>query len=194
MIKAGDTAENPIAGVRVKILKTQLETNGNGFQVEYFYRPHSGQDLPAHYHLWWDETFEVLAGTCTYMLDGTEHHAKAGDKFTLPARKSHIHPWNTGDQELHIIQTDTFEHASPEAVIDTLNTVASQYGLARDGKVGKDGRPNPLQLAVMLQTLNKHGGYLASSSPAVQGVLVGVLGSIGQLMGYKASYPQYTGD
>jgi mannose-6-phosphate isomerase-like protein (cupin superfamily) len=194
MIKAGSVFENPQSGLRVIMLKTQVETNGNGFQAEFFMRPHSGQDFPAHYHLWWDEKFEILAGTCAYIVDNIQHTAKAGDIVTLPAKKSHIHPWNTGNTELHMIQTDTFEHASSDAVIDTLNTISTQYGLARDGKVGKDGKPNLLQLAVMIQKLLKHGGYLAGTPPVVQQFLFGVLGTVGRAMGYKASYPQYTGD
>ncbi len=191
MIKAGYAIENPQAGVRAVVLKTQAETQGNGFQVEYFYRPYSGQDLPAHYHLWWEEKFEILSGTCTYSLDGVQNTAKAGDSIILPAGKAHIHPWNTGDEALHVIQTDTFEHASPEAVIDTLNTIVTQYGLAQDGKVGKDGKPNALQLAVSMQVLLKHGGYLAGMPPAVQNVMFGVLGALGRALGYRASYPKY---
>lgn len=194
MIKAGDVFINPQAGIRAVVLKTQTETNATGFQAEYFMRPKSGQDLPAHYHLWWNENFEILAGTCTYILNGVQKTAKAGDTVALPSNQSHIHPWNTGDTELHMIQTDIFDHASAEAVIDTLNTVATQYGLARDGKVGKDGKPNALQLAVMMQTLMKHGGYLAGMPPAAQHILFGILGGIGQAVGYKATYPQYTGD
>src|SRR5579871_373159 len=111
MIKAGDVFLNPQAGIRAVILKTQTETNGTGFQAEYFMNPKSGQDLPAHYHVWWTENFEILAGTCTYMLNGVQHTAKAGDTVALPANQSHIHPWNTGDVELHMIQTDIFDHA-----------------------------------------------------------------------------------
>lgn len=191
MIEAGFTAENPQAGVRAVVLKTHHETQGNGFQVEYFYRAHSGQDLPAHFHLWWEEKFEILAGSCTYRLGGSEYSAKAGDTVTLPARVSHIHPWNTGDEELHMIQTDTFERPSSEAVIDTLNTIATQYGLVRDGKVGSDGKPKPLQMAVSMQTLLKHGGYLAGLPPMAQKVLFGLLGRIGHALGYRSSYPQY---
>jgi len=194
MIKAGAVFENPQAGIRAVILATQAENNGSGFKVEYFMRPQSGQDLPAHYHLWWEEKFEVLSGTCTYLLDNVQKNAKAGDTITLPAKKAHIHPWNTGNTELHMIQTDVFEHNSADAVIDTLNTIATQYGLARDGKVGKDGKPSPLQLAVAMQTLLKHGGYLAGTSPAAQNIMFGILGGIGRTMGYKASYPKYTGD
>ena len=194
MIKVGAVFENPQAGIRAIILKTQVETNGSGFQAEYFMRPQSGQDLPAHYHLWWDEKFEILSGTCTYLLDNVQHTATAGDIITFPAKKSHIHPWNTGDTDLHMIQTDVFEHASADAVIDTLNTIATQYGLARDGKLGKDGKAKPLQLAVMMQTLLKHGGYLAGTPPAAQRLMFSVLGGVGSAMGYKASYPQYTGD
>lgn len=90
-----------------------------------------------------------------------------------------------------MIQTDTFEHSSPEAVIDTLNTIATQYGLVRDGKVGSDGQPTPLQLAVSMQTLLKHGGYLAGLPPFLQTVLFGLLGHIGHALGYRASYPEY---
>lgn len=191
MIKAGYEIENPQSGVRAIVLKTQSETQGNGFQVEYFYRPQSGQDLPAHYHMWWEEQFEILSGTCTYVLEGVEYTAKTGDTIVLPARKAHIHPWNTGDEELHVIQTDTFEHTSPEAVIDTLNTITTQYGLAQDGKIGKDGKPNALQLAVSMQVLLKHGGYLADMPPALQKVLFGILGGLGRTLGYRSIYPKY---
>ena len=194
MIKSGAVFENPQAGIRAVIIKTQVETDGNGFQAEYFMSPQSGQDLPAHYHLWWTEKFEILSGSCTYMLDNVQQTAKAGDTITLPAKKTHIHPWNTGNTELHMMQTDVFEHSSADAVIDTLNTIATQYGLARDGKIGKDGKAKPLQLAVMMQTLLKHGGYLAGTPPAAQKFMFGILGGIGRAMGYKASYPQYVGD
>ncbi|MBX3004053.1 MAG: cupin domain-containing protein [Anaerolineales bacterium] len=191
MIEAGFVAENPQAGVRAVVGKTQKETQGNGFQIEYFYRAHSGQDLPAHLHMWWEEKFEILSGSCTYQLDSKQYVAKAGDTVILPAKKAHIHPWNTGDEELHMIQTDTFEHASPEAVIDTLNTIATQYGLARDGKVDAKGNPSPLQLAVSMQSLLKHGGYLAGPPPVAQKVLFGLLGGIGYALGYRSSYPEY---
>lgn len=191
MIEAGFVAENPQAGVRAVVLKAQNETQGNGFQIEYFYRAHSGQDLPAHFHMAWEEKFEILAGSCTYVLEGKEYFAEAGDTITLPAKKAHIHPWNTGDEELHMIQTDTFEYPSPEAVIDTLNTIATQYGLARDGKVGSDGKPHPLQLAVSMQTLLKHGGYLAGMPPVAQRAIFGLLGHIGHAFGYRSSYAEY---
>jgi len=194
MIKAGAIFENPQLGIRATIIKTQVETNNTGFQAEYVMNPKSGQDLPAHYHLWWEERFEVVAGTCTYLLENVQHTAKAGDTVIFSAKKSHIHPWNTGDSTLHMIQTDVFEHPSADAVIDTLNTIATQYGLGRDGKLGKDGKAAPLQLAVMMQILLKHGGYLAGAPPVAQQILFGILGSIGSAMGYKASYPQYTGD
>src|SRR5690349_11455659 len=139
MVKIGDIAENPLTGVKVTVLKSHREMAGKGFQVEYQIRAHSGKDLPEHYHLWWDEKFEILQGTCSYQLDGKLHQAIAGDSFVLRAKKPHIHPWNTGSEELRLVQTDTFEFASDAAVIDTLETTASQYGLARDGKVGKDG-------------------------------------------------------
>jgi hypothetical protein len=77
-----------------------------------------------------------------------------------------------------------------EAILETT------FGLARAGKTTKQGIPkNPLQLAVLLD--ETRGMFYSSRVPvAVQEAflaLLGVLASVGRLLGYKARYPEYSG-
>lgn len=192
MIRAGDVTENPILGIRILLCKTEVETGGTGFELEYFIQPHAGRESVGHLHQWWTEQFEILSGSARYVLGGKELTAPPGAVLLFPPNITHIHPWNDGAHELHMRQIDRFDHPSPAAVRDTLNVYATLYGLARAGKVNKAGLPNPLQLAVMLHRLQRHGGYIAGIPPVVQRGLFGGLAGIGRVLGYQPSYPTYT--
>lgn len=192
MLHVGDSIENPVLGIRILLCKLADETGGTGFELEYFVRPHAGRESVAHLHQWWTEEFTILAGTARYKLGGQEHAAQAGDVLVFPRGIPHIHPWNVGATELHMRQIDRFDHPSPVAVQDTLKVYATLYGLARSGKVNRAGLPNPLQLAVMMERLQRHGAYLGGLPPLAQRVLFGALGRIGRAVGYQPSYAEYT--
>jgi len=192
MLQAGDSIENPILGIRILLCKTEAETGGTGFEIEYFIKPHAGRDPAAHLHQWWTEEFAILVGSARYMLAGKEQTAQAGDVLVFPSGIPHIHPWNVGDTELYMRQIDRFDHPSPVAVRDTLNVYATLYGLARAGKVNRAGLPHLLQLAVMMERLQHHGGYLGGLPPLIQRGLFGGLAVLGRACGYQPSYPEYT--
>jgi len=65
------------------------------------------------------------------------------------------------------------------------------YGLGQDGKVNQDGMPNPLQFALILKKFQPHA-YVAGIPIPVQHLLFGILAGIGRVMGYRATYPQYS--
>jgi hypothetical protein len=72
---------------------------------------------------------------------------------------------------------------------------ATIAGLAREGKVNLRGElKNPLQLAATLKTLNKYGGYDAKLPRRVQDTLAATLGSLAEVLGYRAVYPQFVGE
>ena len=192
MINAGDRLTNPVLGIQMLLCKTEIETGGNGFEIEYFIKPHAGRESVAHLHQWWTEQFEILAGSARYVLAGKEQTASAGAVLQFPSGIPHIHPWNDGPTELHMRQIDRFDHPSPAAVRDTLNVYATLYGLARAGKVNRAGLPNMLQLAVMLRYLQPYGAYLGGIPPLVQRGLFGGLAVVGRAFGYQPSYPAYT--
>ncbi len=195
MIHAGFTIENPITESRVIVLRGNDETSGTGWLLEAHSVPHADPDIPEHLHLTWTETFEIVAGTAFYELDGVRKRAEAGDSFVVRPRQRHVHPWNAGETELVYTQLDEFDPPDPQATQDVLGVFATVAGLAREGKVSKRGTPkNPLQLAAMLKTLNKHGGYDAKFPIQMQQMLTFTLGSFAEKLGYRAVYPRYVQD
>lgn len=64
------------------------------------------------------------------------------------------------------------------------------YGLSRYGKVDENGVPPLLQTAIICRT---YENYLPSPPIWLQKALFAVLAPVGRLMGYRASYPEYSG-
>jgi hypothetical protein len=59
----------------------------------------------------------------------------------MQAGVPHVHPWNTGTDEMVYRQTNDFEATTPGAVREGLGALATLKGLAREGRVGKRGLP-----------------------------------------------------
>lgn len=195
MIRAGFTVENPITHSRTVVIESDLETQGMGWLIQVHCVPESGPDIAEHYHKDWTETFEIISGTAYYKLNGVQKMAQAGEKIVMPPGQLQIHPWNAGAGEMVYRQRNQFAKANPQAVQDVLGVFATVAGLAREGKVGADGRPkNPFQAAVTLRTLVKYGGYDASIPANTQYFLGATLGAFADLFGYKAVLPQYVGE
>ena len=74
----------------MEILETAEMTGGAHTRVRLVFKP-GGSRVPPHRHLLQDETYEVLSGTITYMLDRKIHQAPAGTTFTLPKGGIHEH-------------------------------------------------------------------------------------------------------
>ena len=194
MIRPGFTIESPLTKSRTVVIESDAETKGMGWVLEIHTVPHGGIDVPEHLHTHWTETFEILSGSAHYKLDGVRSTIGAGEKFVVQPGHLHVHPWNAGETEMVYRQTNVFDQPSPQAVQDVLGVFATRADLARAGKVDAQGRPtNIFQLAVTVRTLNRHGGYDARSSMAVQNFIGGTLGRLGALLGYKAVDPKYAG-
>ena len=84
MAKAGQTFENPVTGERMVFNKTAYESNGTALDIEFFVKPNSGQGLAAHFHPYFAERVEIIAGSAHYKLGRTELPANAGD-MVMPA-------------------------------------------------------------------------------------------------------------
>jgi hypothetical protein len=66
------------------------------------------------------------------------------------------------------------------------------FGLGRDGKLNPKGNPNPVQLAVIGREFAEEGR--ATRPPAaVQRMVLAPLAALGRLLGYRGTYPQYSG-
>ena len=86
MVHAGQELTG--SGNYLRFIRTAAETDGELLEMESTYR--EGAGLPAaHFHPAQDESFEVLEGTVTTIIDGVETSHAAGETFQVPAGAVH---------------------------------------------------------------------------------------------------------
>jgi len=188
LIRIEDVLDDPITGTHVKFIKL----GPDGFVVEQTIVPHKTKSTLNHFHKSWTETFEIISGVCSCNVAGQVYNGGPGDVFVVKPGQTHIHPWNTGDAELHFRQTDTFDPVDDMAAVNTFLGFSTMFGLAREGKTSADGTPrNPLQLMVILELFRLHGGYLADVPVPAQDILMGLGAKLGRILGYRAWYEHY---
>jgi hypothetical protein len=121
-----------------------------------------------------------------------EHRFTRGESIIMPPGVPHVHPWNTGSDQMVFRHTNDFGATTPEALTDVLGAFATMFGLAREGKVGKRGLPkNPLQLAATARTLTKHRNFDAAIPIPLQLAVSATLGRLAEALGYRGVYDRY---
>jgi quercetin dioxygenase-like cupin family protein len=188
MAQERKAVENPVTGEKIVYRKTASETNGQLLQFDYFMKPHSkGLATIAHTQPKLEQRMEVLSGTMTYSKGKSKEKKTLpkGQKIVIPLNEPHS-LWNEGEEELHILD----EYSPPLNIQKFFETM---YGLARDGKVNKNGLPNLMQLAVLASYYKDEVGAGSSSQKflfAVSRLFV----PIAKSRGYKPWYPKYSGE
>jgi len=179
--------ENPVTGERIIFRKTASETNGALLQFDYFCKPHSkGTASLRHKHPKLEEQFVVAEGTMSYTLGDTKmKRLELGAKVVVARGEPHA-LWNEEDEELQV-STECRPAMSIEKFFETM------YGLAKDGKTNKSGIPGLLQTAVIFRGFKDE---VAAGTPATKlfAALSVVLAPIGRSRGYRAWYPEYSGE
>lgn len=144
MARRGDIIDNPVTKERVVWHETTADTGGRRARFEVITGPGGG--VAEHVHAVGEERFEVLAGRIAIRQDGDERLYGPGERVVVPAGTPHA--WrNAGDEELRIMV-----ELEPPGSFEPL--IEATFGLARAGRVGPDGLPGPLDLAVLVR---RHG-------------------------------------
>ena len=182
MAKAGEEVYNPRQKDRIVFKQTARETGGRLLRVDMFASPGAASP-PEHIHLRQEERFETVSGVLRARVDGQERTLGAGEAMVVPAGTSHTW-WIDGEEDAHVLLE--FRPA-----LNTETFFETMYGLVRDGKVGEDGVPPLLQVALISSAYEI---YLPRPPVAMQKALFAVLVPVGKLMGYRASYPEYSGE
>ena len=190
-ITSGTWIENPVMGQRSLLVKLPAETGGHYFEMEYICQPFTGRNaIPAHYHPTYTERFEILSGRARYLLGKEEHTAAPGDKLVFPPRIVHIHPWSDSNEELCVRMFSEAEPADLKGLNANINTGITLYGLAKDGKVNKEGLPSFWQQAVSGESILPGACPAGLSIPAAR-LILGFFAMIGRAAGYRVSYDAY---
>jgi mannose-6-phosphate isomerase-like protein (cupin superfamily) len=168
---------NPIAGERIKLRSAAADR----LQIEVRARP-GGLRPPLHLHRRSAESFEVIEGRMTLILDGSEEVLGPGDRREAPARTAHTW-WNSGDGDLRFL-CDFRPAGQMQSFFETL------CGLAVDGRMDAAGQPAFLQIAASAPLWDT---YLAGPPLLAQRALFFMLAPVAWAAGYRARYPRYEG-
>ncbi|MER3445037.1 MAG: hypothetical protein C4333_13350 [Meiothermus sp.] len=137
MAVPGQVLSDPTTRTRLLVRRTARDSGGRALELEVFYPLGAGREANRpHFHRTFEEGFEVLAGAATYVLNGKEHTAQAGEGFRIPRGAAHLNPWNAGPEPLHLrqlIELDPPDRRTLEAFEDFFETL---FGLAREGRTG----------------------------------------------------------
>lgn len=145
------------------LLESADESGGARSLLEIELSP-GGKNKP-HRHLTYAERFEVLEGTLTVQLEGTDHRLGPGESALAPAGSLHNFVNETGGTVRYLVEL-TPGHRGFERSLQVV------YGLAADDRTNADGIPrNPLHLALLASwsEIRMPGPYRLVS--AVLGVL-----------------------
>lgn len=182
MPKKGQISRNPINGDTYEFLETARETNGEHVTLKATIHS-KGQLVPKHFHVYQDETFDVISGQLTVWLDGEVKIISAGEKITLLKGIPHNH-FNDGNEPV------TYIHRV-EPALDFDFLIENLVGLAADGK-SKNGKYGLVQDLVTLKYLDSKS-YLADLPIGVQKVLMNTIAPVARRFGYRAIYKKYSG-
>jgi len=181
--RAGSVTENPVSGERVTFLQTAAETGGELLQWEHLLRPRAR--VPAdHVHFVQEERFEILEGTARVRIGGTMRDLGTAETLVIPPGTPHGLR-NETDEPLRVL-------AELRPAMRTQVYFETVYGLARDGKVGRNGLPSLLRLAVILHDLGEEVGG-PGIPRSLQQALVALFAAVGRRLGYRARYAEYSG-
>ena len=170
----GAILHNPTTGERVRWLLTSAESGGRLVRAEWWARPGGGVAF-EHIHAEAEERFEVLSGRMAAEVGGRHIELGPGERASLPPGVPHRW-WNAGGEELHFV-LEIEPPGNFERAIETL------FGLARQGRLRKDGSPGLLQMAVLARELGLEA-YPSSPPLPVLRAATAVLAPIGRALGY----------
>lgn len=134
---------HPIQRDYVTFLETSAETGGARTLIEVELAPGGGN--PPHYHLAYDEHFEVVRGTLGVVVEGRALTLGPGDTATAPLNTRHNFHNPTAEPTVFLVTltpgSTGFERS-----------LQIGYGLARDGLASARGIPRDLaHLALLLE-------------------------------------------
>ena len=153
MSKAGEAIGNPGARERryyhpiqkdyATFLETSEETGGERTLIGVEVAPGGGND--PHYHLTYDEHFEVLEGALEVLVEKETVTLRPGEKAVAPRNTLHRFRNTTGEPARFLVELRPGHSGFEKAI-------KAAYGLASDGLASANGTPrSPYYTAVLLE-------------------------------------------
>ena len=178
MIETGATYTNPRSGGRATVLESWRDNGGERFRFERVLPPGTGK-AAAHYHLDYEQRFEIVAGTATMLVDGERRTLSGGESIELTRGARHADPWNEAAGEL----TTRMQIAPvPKFIESYVETWVERF---TQGRLNAQDELPFLQLLVIAQATDSQS-FAAQPPRAIQRATAPLLAAIGRLRGYRA--------
>jgi quercetin dioxygenase-like cupin family protein len=134
---------NPVQRDTATFIETSAQSGGQRTLIEIEVAPGGG--TTPHYHLSYDEHFEVIQGALQVTTGGVRHTLGPGGKAVALRNTLHNFHNATDTPTTFLVEL----RPGSEGFEKALNVA---YGLARDGLVRDNGLPrNPLHLALLFE-------------------------------------------
>ena len=174
---------HPMTGERIVFRKRARDTGGELLEMTLYLAPRGFIAAP-HVHPNQEERFEVAGAPVTFKVDGKERLYQPGEVAVVPPGTPHVW-WNASDQE-----AATLVQFRP--ALDTETFFETFFGLAIDGRVGRNGLPNPLQMMVLARDYRREMA-LPRRQQALLGPVATLLAPLARALGYRGRYEAYSG-
>jgi hypothetical protein len=177
MLRAGDVIKSP-RGTRVEILENTPER----ISFRRTFPPLTGgTKRKAHRHTSTCETFEMLAGDASALVDGREHRLQPGDVLEIPLGSSHVNPYTKEQNTATLVHTVTPRTRGVEVYF------TSWLHWLEHGEADASDEPTFLQIAAIVKEGGRAGTWPASPPVFIQRIALPILGLIAELMGTRAT-------
>jgi len=172
MARQGQQIHNPRTGQRM----TFVELTDDVLRIDTV-NPPTTEHEPLHVHPKQVSGTEVLSGSLVFEIRGERRRVAAGERVEVPPNTPHRF-YNDGDTDARHIQF--FRPA-----LDIASLFETAFALEQQGKVGADGMPAPLQLAVMVPEFGDELRPVSPPWPLLR-ALSAILAPIARRRGYRA--------
>jgi quercetin dioxygenase-like cupin family protein/uncharacterized protein YndB with AHSA1/START domain len=157
----GEVLDVDALGIRVRILRTAKETNGELLELEVSGRPRGFLDQ-RHVHTAQTERLEVVSGAMKVSMDGREHLLGEGESIEIPPRTPHTQV-PVGDGE-GVVRIQVRPAGRTQEFMERLAS------MSREGAFTRRGFPRPAAAAELVLEYSD-AGHASFPPVAVQRAL-----------------------
>lgn len=174
---------HPVTGERIVFRRRARDTAGELLEVTLYSAP-TGFVPSPHLHPNQEERLEIGGAPMWVRIGEDEREYQPGEVAIVPPGVAHV-VWNATDQ--HVTALMQFRPAlSTETMFETF------FGLAKDGKVGRNDLRDKLHLLVLARTYRREM-QLPPAEQRVIGPLAAIVAPVAGLFGFRGRYDDYSG-
>ncbi len=174
---------HPVTGERIVFRKRARDTAGELLEVTLYSAP-TGFVPSPHLHPNQEERLEISGAPMWVRIGEDEREYQPGEVAIVPPGVAHV-VWNATDQ--HVTALMQFRPAlTTETMFETF------FGLAKDGKVGRNDLRDKLHLLVLARTYRREM-QLPPAEQRVIGPLATIVAPVAGLFGFRGRYDDYSG-